>query len=93
MIGLRIRDSRTGRVTLDLTDRISRITGNGTATAGVAGSMVIPDYADGTPFFVCSDSSAPSWQNWPPVFSLNLQTGVLSWTAGQKTVKFLVGVY
>lgn len=46
-VGLRIRDRVTGAVTLEITDRISRIVGSVETGAG-AGSISVPEFSQGT---------------------------------------------
>ena len=96
--GVQIRGPQ-GDITLDVTTRITRTTGpaNYTTVANRSGSVLIPDVGDGTPFFALLTTFYYPFNSFVakrlPQFTLNYQTNVLSWTAAEGAVDFIVGAY
>lgn len=96
--GIHIRSAQ-GRTTLEVTTRITRTTGpaNYTTVANRAGSVLIPDVGAGIPFFALLTTFYYPFNSFVakrlPVFTLNYTNNVLSWTAAEGVVDFIVGAY
>lgn len=95
--GLQVYDEN-GNITLEITDRITRITGTGRTTSNVAGSMIIPGTSlqtKGTPFFQVLTSpqfpyGSPDTARMP---RFEIVGNTLTWSAANISCEFFVGVY
>lgn len=84
-----------GQLLVDVTNRLTRVTGEGTTTANVAGAVAIPGTGSSTPFFVVTTTPHYPFNS---VYTTNIPTftlsgNVLSWTAAPGTATFLYGAY
>ena len=85
----------SGVLTVDVTTRLTRITGGGNTTSNVAGSMNIPGVESATAFFVCLTTPHYPYNSVSttsiPTFTLSGNT--LNWTAAPGVASFMVGGY
>lgn len=87
--------SVNGNLTVSITDRITRITNSGVTVSNTAGFVDIPTSGSDKVWFsvlVAYDLSSDTYANINlPVFTL---TGSrLSWSAAQRSVSYLAGIY
>lgn len=92
--GLQVFNS-SGVLTVDITTRLTRITGSGTTVSNTAGSMVIQGVEYATPFFVVLTTPHYPYNsvNTTSIPTFTLSGTTLSWTAAQGTASFMVGGY
>lgn len=88
MHGLEIYDA-SGKVVLEIKDRLTRVTATIEIPAGNSGSHTIQ--GSGTPFYTIVTSLRPPWTGRAAVFRLN--GSIVSWTAGTINTTLLVGRY
>lgn len=53
-VGLRVRDPATGVVQVEVTDRVTKVLGT-LETGTAAGSITVPEFANGTPWVIALD--------------------------------------
>lgn len=95
--GLQVYNAN-GQLTLEVTDRITRVTGTGQTVSNVAGSMVVPGVSTqtkGTPFYQVLTSpqfpfGSPGTSHMP---QFNISGNTVTWTAATIPCQFIVGVY
>lgn len=77
-VGVRIRNSDTGKIVLDITDRLTRILGS-VNTGTNPGSIVVPEFAQGSPwyYFAGVGRSSPFDNGNKPIVTISGNT--LSW--------------
>lgn len=84
-----------GNVLVDLSTRLTRITGEGTTTPNVAGAVMIPGVISSTPFFIVLTTPHYPFNSVNtvqlPTFTLN--DNILSWTAEPGSASFMYGAY
>jgi len=83
-----------GELILDVTNRLTKQTVQMTTASGVSGSITIPGVTSGSkPFYMALYSPQPPYTSIPPAFSLNMTTGLLSWSGGNMALDFVAGIY
>ena len=73
-VGIQVFDAN-GRLLIDVTTHLSRLTGNTTIAAGSSGSVVVPGAGTGTIWYAVHPTQG---NNYVPVITLNGDT--LSWS-------------
>jgi hypothetical protein len=92
--GLRVRDGSTGNITVDITDRLTRVMGT-FSTGTVSGSFPVGG-ASGTVWFLVLDNAQYSRTVLAPVVTLS--SNVIAWNFpttqyGTRSVDVMYGVY
>lgn len=91
--GLQVFDAG-GNLTLDVTDRISRVLGVVTIAANASGSVSSAGFSGLSPFWFCVPLA--SFDSYLPEFSFDAGTNTLSWTwpfTGVADCRLVYGAY
>lgn len=88
--GLQVFDA-AGSLVFDLTDRLQRVLG-AVYTGGAAGSINVPDFAYGTPFFFIQREGDLS-QFYVACKSVSISGNTLQWSSEGVAVTVIYGIY
>lgn len=87
--GFRVYDDSNNLV-VDISDRLGRFIGSVVTTAA-AGSITVPEFEQGTPFYACQSLYALGFNT--SVQRITISDKTLSWTAGSGGSLVIYGVY
>lgn len=86
-----VRDA-TGRIKLDLSQRLTKVIGVTTTTPGFAGSIRVVGYENGNIWYSATPAVNESLTRFTSL-SVNVNSGVISWGASPRAYTIMWGIY